>query len=63
MINPIRTPYFARLRKSFGRAPIRTEEAMRAAIVQEFWQNWDDFIASEIIISYVSEPDATGFPV
>lgn len=64
MNNPIRTPFFARLRKSFGRAPIRTEEDMRAAIARGLAASyWEDQISESITISFVSEPDATGFPI
>ena len=70
MKNPIRPTYFTRLRRSFGRAPITTEEDMRAAIARGTAAGyWENLIASEITISFVGEsdfapePDATGFPV
>jgi hypothetical protein len=64
MKNPIRPSYFTRLRQSFGKPPILTEEDMRAAIARGTAAGyWDDLLASEITISYVSEPDATGFPI
>ena len=64
MKNPIHPSYLTRLRQSFGKAPILTEEDMRAAIARGTAAGyWEDLITSEITISFVSEPDATGFPI
>jgi len=70
MKNPIHPSYLTRLRQSFGKAPILTEEDMRAAIARGTAAGyWEDLIASEITISFVGEseitpePDATGFPI